>query len=1090
MVLLLSAGLAGAQEPLTAVARNLQFSNLTDENGLIGEFVQDVAQDGSGYMWFATQAGLNRYNGHDVSFYEHVSNDPDSLGNSFIWSLHVDSAGTLWVAHDRGVNRYDQQTDTFVRSPWAGVELPVLRVRKIMQDGEGVFWLGTLGEGLYSINPATGLVTTYQHDAADDRSLPSNNVIDVLEDRRGRLWVGTDGGGLARLDRMTGTFTAFQHDAGDDTSLGGNEVRSLHEDSGGRLWVGTASGGLNLMTGEGGRFQRFEHDPENRLSLAAGQVSAITEDDRGTLWVGTENGLSELRDNGQFAHYRNEVGNRASLVGNRVNAIFQDVSGVLWLATTTGVSRWNYFSDTFSYYNKNQGYLESDLVLAVDEDSKGSLWVGTYGGGLSHIHLTRDEVHHYLNDPDDPRSLSDNRVMSVHVDASDTTWVGTRAGGLLRLASGADSFDVFMHDPDDPTSIGGNAITYIFSDASGALWVGIFGSGVNRLDVATGRFERFRHDPENPRSISSDRVLSIYQDSEGYLWMGTESAGLNRFAPDSGDFERFNIQTNTTLVAQHGGTPWDILETRDGNLWFSTMSQGLVQWSAADRNRGQRVFTVYDAAAGLSSEIYGVLGGTSSELWLSSARGLFRFEPATGAVRKFDRLNGLRSNEFNHGATLRSSSGRIYFGGSAGLVGFYPSELPRNTRPPLVDLTASSRDDVLARTGTNRAMPEITLGYLDPFVAFDFVALDFVSPDKNLYRYRMNGLDSDWTEAEDYRRAVYTALPSGNYQFEVQASNNDGTWNRIGASVAVIVVPAPWNTWWAYVAYIAIIAGIAAWLLNIQRRKRMAEEENRVRLESLVTERTAELAERNQDLMTLNERLEKASVTDALTGLNNRRFVDAFMESELSKMRRSRFEADPHAEHEAEDKLLFLMMMDLDGFKAINDEYGHLAGDHALIEVKDRLLACCRTSDAIVRWGGDEFLVIGQATIHGAAVLAEKIRASIGAASYDLGNDNLGRLSASIGVAFIPFVDDDVDFSSWELICDLADTAAYQAKRNGRDGWVRVIGTHGLSHDDILMANEHMSMLAESGKIDIESSFGDALVLRNSSESDQPVRRD
>ena len=1075
---------AFAMQTLDTVPRNVQFSNLSTEDGLPSEFVHDLVQDRLGYIWFATQAGLSRFDGHDIRVYEHRSEDQHSLSHSFVLSLLVDNEGVLWIGTNRGVNTYDPSTDSFNRQP-LGDSLPIVRVRKITQDTSGRFWIGSVESGLIGVDAASGEVVRYTHDPNQHDSLPNDQVIAIHEDTDGEVWVGTDGGGLARFNQAKGSFEIFRHEPGNTSSLSDDNIRSIYEDGEGQMWIGTAQGGLNRLDRATNRFTRYAHDPDDHHSIGSGQVPSMYEDAKGTLWVGTEDGLSEWRPSiDGFVTYRRNPADRKSLINNRVNSITQDASGVLWLATNGGVSAWNYISDTFQHYGSAQDFLQSDVVTSIAETSDGVLWVGTYGGGLSRLDLETDVVHHYRHDPNDATSLGDDRVMTVHVDGEDTVWVGTRHAGVGRLDEDG-TFTHFHSDPNDERSLSGNAVTRIFSEQSGTLWVGVFGGGLNRLRWQGDEpiFERFRHDPQDETSLSSDRVLAIHQDSAGVLWVGTESAGLNRFNADSNRFERFDVEEYLASDGSNpvSGTPWEIHESGDGTMWIGTLGQGLLRWSAADRAAGVTNFDQFGTADGLAPEIYGVVEGAAGELWLSSSRGLFRFDPERSNVRRFDRSNGLRNNEFNHGARLRTRSGRLLFGGTNGLLGFYPRELPHNSRPPPIDLLARSRTAILARSrtavlgraGTAHAAG-IELGYLDPFVSFEFVALDFMSPDKNGYRYRLAGYDNEWNNAEGYRRAIYSNLPSGNYTFEVQAANSDGVWNRDGPSMKLKVIPPPWQTWWAYLAYALAAVGLIVTLFQRQERKRRQDAELRARLKQLVEERTLELANRNDELMLLNRRFKEASVTDQLTGLRNRRYVDQFIEAEVSTVQRRHIEAGhPRSDGSPRDssKLLFLVMIDLDGFKQINDTFGHHAGDKALLEVKDRLVECCRNSDVVVRWGGDEFLIVGHtADFEGTKVLAEKVRRHLADAPYSVCLGRTARLSGSIGIAAIPFVEGKADFGSWEQIVAMADHGAYLSKSNGRNAWVSIRGTDLLNEEDFHGVKQNLQALVDHGKLNIDSS--------------------
>lgn len=1049
--------------------RNVQFSSLNTELGFSSEFVHDAEQDKLGFMWFATQAGLNRFDGHKVRVFENFADDPDSLSHNFVWDILPGDNDEIWLGTERGVNLYSHQSDKFIREPFDFVSLANYRVRQIARDDRGVFWLGTLGDGLLKINPANQEFSQFAFNESDSTSIPNNHVMALLIDQRGELWVGTDGGGLARFDAGTERFVRYASDNGNKDGLSDNRIRRVYQDGRGQLWVGTAAGGLNLFDPDVGLFAQYLHDPQDELSLPAGQVSAIFEDSFGTLWVGTESGLAEWRPAlPGFVRYEHDVTNRSSLVSNRVNVITQDVSGVLWIGTHNGISSWNYLSDTFAYYRSQDGYLKSDLVTQVAETSRGELWVGTYGGGLSSIDPQTGEVTHYLNSAD-PKSLSDDRVMAVNIDRDDRIWVGTRGEGLLRKNANGPGFEKFTQDANNPFSLSSNAITSIMQDKAGGLWVGTFGGGLNySADARNPEFVHYMHNPDDPASISGNRVLAIYEDRAGFIWVGTEGDGLNRLDPNSRQFARFNLDPSDENGDRPRGTPWEILETPDRTLWIGTLGQGLFRWEEQDRGSEFAGFKQYSSAQGLASDIYAVVPGVSGELWLSSNRGLFEFDIEAGQGRKFDRNNGLLGNEFSQGARLKSRSGRLLFGSNQGLVSFFPGDVPNNERVPVVSIEVNSRTDLLANTWTGGEIPKISLEYFDAFIAFDFVALDFVSPDKNEYRYRLAGLDNEWNVARDYRQAIYSSLSPGNYTFQVEASNNDGVWNRHKTEVEVTVVPPPWSSWWAYLIYGLIALGAVLLLVNRQRAKALAEAEARQRLEQLVSERTAELADRNTELMSLNDQLEHASVTDALTGLRNRRFVDEHMESELSKLRRSMFESGGSDDHPS---MLFLMMVDLDGFKTINDRFGHQAGDLALLGVKDRLLATCRKSDVVVRWGGDEFLIIGHAnTLAGIEQFVEKIRVCLKATPYDVGDGNFGELSGSIGVAPMPFIEGKLNFASWEQICRVSDMAAYLAKDSGRDGWVSIVGAEGFTSDDLVDLRENLSGLLEQKKLRLRSS--------------------
>ena len=430
-------------------------------------------------------------------------------------------------------------------------------------------------------------------------------------------------------------------------------------------------------------------------------------------------------------------------------------------------------------------------------------------------------------------------------------------------------------------------------------------------------------------------------------------------------------------------------------LWVGTEGGGLDRWDAAERRAGQLALRHYTERQGLPNNVvYALLPDERGFVWASTNRGLARLDPASGSLRTFDTSHGLPGDEFNYGAAHRSAKGEMFFGGTNGFVSFFPGLLRSNEHVPPVVLTGVSK--LNRPVSFPRPLSEVEaveIGWRDHFFSFEFAALDFTTPEKNRYAYRLDGFDRDWIDSGSIRRATYTNVAPGSYTFRVRAANDDGVWNEQGLALRVRVVPPPWRTPWAYGAYVlAVGAALVAWQRSQQRRL-AREAEYSHRLEREVEERTAELAASNRQLQDANRRFEEASVTDSLTGLHNRRYLLTEIEGALALAERQRLTEPEHP-----SSCLFLMV-DLDGFKQLNDAHGHRAGDEALRQVTALLREACRRSDVIVRWGGDEFLVLGRETDRaGGAVLAERIvRAVAGAPVRGRGRPSaatllLGRL--------------------------------------------------------------------------------------------------
>jgi len=569
-------------------------------------------------------------------------------------------------------------------------------------------------------------------------------------------------------------------------------------------------------------------------------------------------------------------------------------------------------------------------------------------------------------------------VMALHEDAHGDIWVGTFGGGVSKYEHANGRFVRYPSDPQDATTLASGRATSFAEDASGAMWVGTDGGGLNVLDAGGRVWRHFRHDPSDEHSLSADTVYALYRDHSGTLWVGTR-AGLDR-----------------------------MLVQPDGSAQFRNLSEN----------------------DGLANDVvYGIRADDSGDLWLSTNHGLSRFNPRNGWTKSYHRGDGLQAEEFNFGAHYQSRNGQLFFGGPNGFNAFFPSNLELNLQAPAVKLTSVAKLNVpLASEVPYHHLNHLDLGYNDDVVTFEFAALDYAAPERNTYSYMLEGFDRDWIEAGKQRRGTDTNLDRGNYVFRVKAANSDGVWNTDGIALPISVQPAPWETTWAYVSYVALSLSLVFGVFWGQQRKLAREEEYSRRLEREVRQRTLELEERNTELLSANDQLQEASLTDALTGLRNRRFLFEEVSKDVDIVRRIHEDVRRGTKREDVADLVFIMV-DLDHFKPINDTCGHAAGDEMLLQVRDALVQACRSSDYVIRWGGDEFLIVGRHTNYAESeALAERIRTRIEGKVFGLGNGQVAHTTCSIGYACYPFVTEHPDLLSWEQVLGVADRAMYEAK--------------------------------------------------------------
>ena len=842
----------------------IQFEHITVDQGLSNNAVTGIVQDNQGFMWFSTFAGLNRYDGHDFKVFLHDSKDPSSLSDNPIRILYKNRSGGIWVGTwSGGLNRFVRETATFVRfrhDPNNPHSLSHDGIRSIHEDQSGTLWIGTNGGGLNRLDRETNLFKHYQHDPKDPQSLGHNVVYGIYEDRKGVLWIGTEGGGLNRFNPESETFTRYRHDPENPHSLSHNKVRTILEDRMGRFWVSTIGGGLNQFDRETGSFKRYQHNPDDKKSISNNNIIYLYEDRLGLIWIGTIGGGLNVFDPEKetFDRYLNISDDPESLNANTVYGIVEDGSGLLWVGTEGGgINRFDREKKKFKHYKHNRANLMSlgyNDIFNLDEDSAGKIWISYNGGGIDLLDRKSKTIKHFRHDPNNPNSLSNNTVYFTLEDRAGRIWIGTFGGGLNRYHQETGTFTHYRHDPKGPESLSDDLIITLHEGRNGNLWIGTWTGGLNHLDIKTGVFRHYKHDPANQNSLSSNSIASIHEDRSGVLWVGTVDNGLNRFDRQTGWFKRYRHDPAATNSLSHNGV-LTIHEDRIGNIWLGTWGGGLNKFDPEKEK-----FTAYTKKNGLPSDaIYGILeddsfpDGSGGNLWLSTDNGLSKFNPQTETFRNYNVSDGLQGNQFNPFAYGKTRDGEMLFGGINGFNSFYPEQIKDNLHIPPVVITSFqlankpvpiSEDSVLRQAITETH--HLTIPYAEQIFSFEFAALNYRSPEKNRYKYKLEGFDTDWHETTSSRRfATYTHMDPGKYTYKVIGSNNDRLWNEEGTSIRITITPPWWATIWFRGVMLILVTGL---ILGGYRWRISSVENQKRTLEIQVDERTHELGERIKEL--------------------------------------------------------------------------------------------------------------------------------------------------------------------------------------------------------------------------------------------------
>ena len=830
--------------PATAQIPVSRFGRLTVEDGLPHSAIFSIAQGPSGFLWLATQTGLCRWDGYGCRVFRHDPEDPTSLPSDIVSDMAVDGQGELWCGTQEGLARFDRASERFERwshDPDDPRSLPNDRVYDLLVDRRGTLWVGT-HRGMARFDPESrSFVRIGGGEGAVGRGPGHLTVADIYEDEEGTFWIGTFGG-LFQCDPETWQCQVFRHDPEDPTSLTHDLINDIAEDAVGDLWIATG-GGLSRFLPE---TRTFERPFLAGLDLGKLRIFELLTDRRGDLWVGTANhGLVRIPANGDGARgFLHDPGEPDSLIGNRILSMAEDSRGNLWFGTYVGVSNWVPYHQQFATFRQRPGQtatLSGNNISALLESDEDTLWVGTWDRGLNRLDRGSAQVTQFHADPSDPHSLPDETVTSLLIDRRGDLWVGTW-GGLARWDFRSQGFEVVHSARGEPPI---DTVNAVHEDQAGQLWVGHI-AGLARFDPRSRHLVALAED----EGVGEKWVRRIAESADGSLWLVGTFQGLLRRAPAANQFEPYRA---TLYDPGCEGEGLDLLFQKPGKLWVVT-DAGLIRFDLeSDRS------TCYPDKqfGGHLAQMVSITEASDGSLWMGSDRGLRRFDPASEGVESYGFEDGLQSSVFSTRSAFASPRGELFFGGIRGFNAFYPEQLQHDKTPPTIMISGLwIHDRLVGPRAQDPESPleqsilettELVLDYHQATVTFELAALDFAAPRSTRYAYRMEGLESQWVEADAERRfARYVQLPSGRYTFRARAGNRDEVWGDERV-LRIVVEPAFWRGAWAYATYALLGMLVVTAYVRSQRRK--------LDQERAVTARERDISRRLREMDRIKDRL-------------------------------------------------------------------------------------------------------------------------------------------------------------------------------------------------------------------------------------------
>lgn len=821
------------REDARAQAELPKFTAITSLDGLSSNTVTAILKDRYGLIWFATDDGLNKFDGTGFTVYRHDKADTTSLRSNDISALYEDKAGRIWIGTIMGsLHLYDRRKDSFIRIHAHH------SINSICEDGQGNLWAGTT-QGLILIDPQKRSVTAPR--AGGNTALTEKHIHRVFQARNKQIWIGT-ANGLFRFFPDRKRFEQVSYLRNETGKKQSRFVTAIAQDSLGHLWIGTQDG-LHMLSEGGGFMRSFRYEPGNRHSITNNMIFAVRAAGEHQLWICTDGGLNIMDTRtGEATRHVPDPRSPFSITNKSIRSILIDPAGIYWLGTYKGgVNRYDRNLTIFGL-KRCDPYdpygLSAPFVTSFAESPNGDIYVGTDDGGLNLYHRQTNLFSKFVINPKNKAASSGLAVLSLALTSPNQLWIGTFQDGLFKLDPATGRYHQFTQGK-DTASLASNDIFSLTKDRQGKLWIGTNGGGVNIFDPGTQQFERlFNPGLDRGRRLIplNAYIRDILEDRQGKMWIASHGTGIAVFDPDT----RRSVLLDRETSGLPGNNVLSLLEDRQGRIWAGTGGEGLALYDPATRR-----FMSFGTKEGLPSGVVNkVLQDAQGRIWVSTNEGISTFDLARKKFTNYTAYNGLQNNTFAQGAGLRASDGMLFFGGIAGFNFLDTRSLKyASAVPPVIlkDLKVGNRTITPADSAMIDAdisvAKTIRLDYKQNF-SIGYAALNYTNPKQTVYRHRLVGLHQEWQQAGPGNTASYTNLSPGDYRFEVQASINDTDWSP-AASIEVIVKPPFYLAAYAYIFY--LLAPIAAVFLMRRRGIRRLQRKFREEQQRRETERAQEL---------------------------------------------------------------------------------------------------------------------------------------------------------------------------------------------------------------------------------------------------------
>lgn len=808
---LLVLGITHSSKAVEKRVSNYYFSHITGENGLSQSCVQAILQDSYGFMWFGTRNGLNRYDGVSVRVF-YCEDEIKQKNNHNILSLFNDGDNRLWVGTEDGIYLFDPVTEKFSYLDIVSeTGIPISgEIRDIREDRMGNIWILSHQNGLFRYDGHQ----VYRYTLTDTSGRYTTAIPECITiGGNGNIWVGTQGAGLFDYRQDDDDFRQYLTD-GKGNSLSGDYINYICE-ADGKLALAIYEGGLKIYNPVSDRIAPI-HIPSSEHPV----IKHICTYEN-LLWISTQSGIYIVdSENKIINHITENPVNPYGLSDKIVKIIYEDINKGLWIGTQYGgVNYMPQRSATFEKYIPlyNGRSLSSKKIGDIVEDPSGKIWIGTEDGGINVLDPKTGII--TLFKPKETAQYNATHIRALTI-SGDKVWCSYRKGSIAAIHHKTgqviemDLKNSGLNSPD---------INSLYINSRGRIWVGTEEGAYISDGKVFNKVDQLNNSP----------VVNILEDRDGIMWFATRGKGLYKYDGRINTFINFlHVPGDSMSISSDFIN--DITEDIYGNIWLSTDRGGLCKY-----DKGSNTFLKYCMKEIFPDDaVYSVLEDSKNNLWFGTNRGLVKFNPSTRNVRVYTKKDGLLGNQFSNGSAWKSRDGKFYFGSIDGLIAFRPEAINNGSTAPSLYFTRLSifNEEVSLQQKKSPLQKsilftqKIELPYNQSSISFDFVALNFATPEAMQYRYKMGGIDKEWIRATDNRNISYSQLPPGSYRLWVQALDNDSDWKQVSAWIDIIIRPPWWKTNLAFFIYSLLFFGMLACTIHLYLRRKDRQQAEKQRL--------------------------------------------------------------------------------------------------------------------------------------------------------------------------------------------------------------------------------------------------------------------